>query len=194
MSSLKAIIGLGNPGSSYAQTRHNAGSVFIDMLAQHCDAQFKLENRLSGHLANCSLSTESVRLFKPDCFMNLSGGPVGKLLRYFKLDSSEIMVVYDELDLPPGVARFKFGGGHGGHNGLRDLFRHIGPDFHRLRIGVGHPGDRNKVVHYVLNRPGKADSIQIERAMTIGLDVVAAYVCGDRDRAIGTLHTEANAQ
>lgn len=190
---IKAIVGLGNPGPRYFETRHNAGFWFVDALAGRSAAGgFRDDSRLQGQLASVLMNARKTWLFKPQCFMNQSGLAVAHLARYYRLEAEDLLVVHDEIDLPPGVARFKSGGGHGGHNGLRDLHRHIGNGYHRLRIGVGHPGHKDEVVDYVLRRPRAEEQQAIDKSIDIALDVIAGYACGDRANATKALHTQTN--
>ena len=150
MSQIALIAGLGNPGPGYKGTRHNAGFWFIDELSQHYSLDFKLESRFQGEVANAQIKGLPIRVLRPVTFMNESGQSVASLMRYFAIEPGSLLVVHDDLDLEPGVARLKEGGGHGGHNGLRDLIRHLDSnDFVRLRLGIGHPGHPDDVTGYV---------------------------------------------
>lgn len=189
-SSIKAIVGLGNPGPRYFETRHNVGFWFVDALANRCQETFRVESRLQGELAPARLGSQRCWLFKPGTFMNLSGQAVVALASYYKLAADELLVVYDDIDLPPGVARFKSGGGHGGHNGLRDIHRHLGNDYQRLRIGVGHPGHKNEVVDYVLRRPRAQQQRDIDAAIECSLDLIERLIGDDRQNAVTALHTQ----
>ena len=160
------MIGLGNPGPDHAHDRHNAGFRFIDLLAQRYSAPpFAGSSRAKAAAARIEIEGARVMLVKPLSWMNSSGQVVRGVLDYFKLPPSAALVIHDDLDLPPGAARLKSGGGHGGHNGLRDVIRHCGEDFHRLRLGVGHPGHKDRVTPYVLSRPTAAESTAMEKAM-----------------------------
>jgi len=186
---IQLIVGLGNPGSDYEPTRHNAGFWFVDELAQRCQQQFRSEQRFQSEVARCLVDGNEYRLQKPMTFMNRSGQAVRSLLQFFKIPLEQVLVVHDELDLEPGVVRLKKGGGHGGHNGLRDLISHLGSkDFYRLRIGIGHPGHRDQVVDYVLKKPSKQDRLQIEEALVDALNVMPDVVQGQFERAMNTLH------
>ena len=188
--SIKLIIGLGNPGEKYSKTRHNAGFWFIDALANRYSANFKTETRFSGEITKATIEGQSVWLLKPMTFMNRSGLAAQQLASFYKIPARQILVAYDELDLPAGTVRFKTAGGHGGHNGLRDLHAQISKDYHRLRFGIGHPGDRNKVADYVLSRPNQNDEIAIQCAIDKALDSIGLIVKGDLQKAMNKLHTD----
>ncbi len=158
---IRIIAGLGNPEQNYERTLHNAGFWFVDALAQQFGGDFRYEKKFDADCCKVNLHGADVWLVKPQSYMNLSGGPIRAMLDYYRLGVPELLVAHDEIDLPPGTTRLKTGGGHGGHNGLRDIIRHCGAEFVRLRFGVGHPGDKSKVTNYVLKR-GSAD---IERAV-----------------------------
>lgn len=190
MAGLRLIVGLGNPGAEHARTRHNAGFWFIDALAQAADARFGLESRLFGETAKVGIAGRPVWLLRPATFMNASGKSIVAALHYWKIAPEEMLVVHDELDLPPGVARLKFDGGHGGQNGLRDTIRLLGHGrFHRLRLGIGHPGQKDKVTPWVLGRPGAADEAQILRAIGEAAAVLPLAVQGRFSDAMTQLHT-----
>jgi PTH1 family peptidyl-tRNA hydrolase len=190
MAGLRLIVGLGNPGVEHLRTRHNAGFWLVDALAQRERARFGVESKLRGGTAKISVDGQPVWLLKPTTFMNASGASVGAALRYWKIEPEEMLVVHDDLDLPPGAARFKFDGGHGGQNGLRDLFAHIGhARFHRLRIGIGHPGHKDGVTAWVLGRPSAPDESAMVDAIRHSLDVLPLAVAGEFDRAMKELHT-----
>lgn len=160
----RLLVGLGNPGPKYTQTRHNAGFWFCERLAERLGARFTFESRFGGFVAKSR--EDDITLLMPQTFMNRSGQSVGALARFFRIDPAEILVVHDELDIPPGQLRLKFGGGHGGHNGLKDIAAHCGTrDFWRLRIGIGHPGDRSEVINFVLKSPGRDEAIAIDTAI-----------------------------
>lgn len=167
-SALKLIVGLGNPGAEYAETRHNAGFWFCERLADDLKTSFSRETRYHGWVANARLSdvTGGIWLLMPATFMNDSGRSVLALAHFYRILPNEILVVHDELDLPPGRAQLRFGGGLGGHNGLKSLTAHLGTqDFWRLRVGIGHPGDRNEVVNYVLKPPRKEEREEIDATL-----------------------------
>jgi PTH1 family peptidyl-tRNA hydrolase len=186
---LRAIVGLGNPGAEYAATRHNAGFWFVDALANSQGASFRAERKFSGDTARVEVAGADLVLLKPSTFMNRSGQSVQALAAFYKLAPAEILVVHDELDVPLGSARFKQGGGPGGHNGLRSLIEHIGPDFARLRIGIGHPGHKDRVHDYVLSRAGKGDEAAMQQAIEAALAALSTLVAGGWDRAVQQLHT-----
>jgi PTH1 family peptidyl-tRNA hydrolase len=190
MAGLRLIVGLGNPGPEHARTRHNAGFWFIDALAEQARARFGLESKLFGETAKVEIGGQNVWLLKPATFMNLSGKSVTAALRYWKIEPEEALLAHDELDLPPGVARLKFDGGHGGQNGLRDTMRLLGHGkFHRLRIGIGHPGHKDKVTPWVLGKPGRDDEAGILRAIDDAIGVLPLAVNGNFMDAMTRLHT-----
>ncbi|XKE46652.1 aminoacyl-tRNA hydrolase [Halomonas organivorans] len=191
MSQVKAIIGLANPGTEYEATRHNAGAWLLEALARDSGAELRPDKKFLGRYARIRLGDQDLHLLEPTTFMNRSGGAVAALVQFFKLAPGELLVAHDELDLPPGTARYKTGGGHGGHNGLRDIIRALGNDksFHRLRIGIGHPGDARLVTNYVLGRPGKADRSAIDAAIDECLATLPQAVAGDWTRAMQRLHS-----
>lgn len=192
MSSIRLIVGLGNPGREYETTRHNVGFWWVDEFARQESLSFKLEAKFHGLAARGHLHGHEVALLKPQTFMNLSGRAVGALAQFYKILPAEILVVHDELDLQPGIARLKSGGGHGGHNGLKDIITHLGTkDFWRLRLGIGHPGDRAQVVNYVLNDPRTDERELIEEAMQQSLHVTSLIVEGKTEAAMLKLHSKA---
>jgi len=187
---IKLIAGLGNPGVKYEKTRHNAGFWFVDELARRFSGTFKLESKFSGECCKVSIGVSDVWLIKPTTFMNRSGLSVKQLSSFFKIPPEQILIVHDELDITPGTLRLKSGGGHGGHNGLRDLHAQIGKDYWRLRVGIGHPGVANKVADYVLSRPSAADEIEIQNSIDRAADEVERIVLGDMQKVMNTLHTK----
>jgi PTH1 family peptidyl-tRNA hydrolase len=190
MSSIRLIVGLGNPGPEHLRTRHNAGFWFVDALAASESGRFGIESKLHGETARVRIGSEQVWLLKPTTYMNKSGIAVASALRYWKIEPEEMLVVHDDLDLPPGVVRLKFDGGHGGQNGLRDLFEHLGHGhFHRLRIGIGHPGHKDRVTPWVLGKPSQADEEAMLAAIARGLDELPRIVAGDFNRAMQNLHS-----
>jgi len=187
---IRLVAGLGNPGREYAGTRHNAGFWFVDRLAAMLAVSFTHEAKFGGDAAKAG----ALRLVKPMTFMNLSGRAVGALARFYAILPAEILVVHDELDLLPGKAKMKFGGGHAGHNGLRDIQAQLGsPDFWRLRIGIGHPRDselsQQEVVDYVLKPPRSEEAAAIDDAIHRALEAWPAIARGDMEDAMMTLHT-----
>jgi PTH1 family peptidyl-tRNA hydrolase len=190
MAGLRLIVGLGNPGAEHLRTRHNAGFWLVDALAQREGARFGMESKLRGETAKVAIGAQPLWLLKPTTYMNASGASVGAALRYWKIAPEEMLVVHDDLDLSPGQARLKFDGGHGGQNGLRDLIAHVGHgQFHRLRIGIGHPGHKDRVLGWVLGRPSAADEDAILDAIARSLDVLPLAVAGDFNEAMKRLHT-----
>lgn len=188
-SDIRLVAGLGNPGAKYDDTRHNAGFWFVDRVARAHGASFRAQPRLFGELAEVRIGGEVVRLLKPSTFMNHSGRSVGAVARYYSLAPSQVLVAHDEIDLPPGTVRIKRGGGHGGHNGLRDVIPQLGgADFARLRIGVGHPGTKEQVIGYVLARPGREESAQIGDAIERAASHFDDMVKSGLDRVMNELH------
>jgi PTH1 family peptidyl-tRNA hydrolase len=184
------IFGLGNPGSRYAETRHNAGFWFLDQLAKTAGLTFRAQPKLFSETTRARLDGQDCILAKPATFMNHSGQAVRAVMDYYKTRADQLLVAYDELDLPPGVARLKQGGGHGGHNGLRDIFRHtVDQEFLRLRIGIGHPGDRDAVTGYVLSRATSAQERLIRDSISDALDAMYRVLRGDVAGAMKELHT-----
>lgn len=188
---MQLIVGLGNPGVQYLRTRHNAGFWFVDALVAKCGASFKPERRYQAECAVVSIKDKSLAVLKPTTFMNASGASVAAYANYFRVPVSDILVVHDELDLVPGVARLKRGGGHGGHNGLRDITALMGADFARLRLGIGHPGVGHDVVSYVLNAPSFDDRAAIDAAITRALEVIPEIVGDKLNHAMNQLNRRA---
>lgn len=192
MQGLQLIVGLGNPGAEHARTRHNAGFRVVDELADKAGERFRAEGKLFGEVARIQLGSQSVWLLKPATFMNLSGKSVLAALQFWKIDPARMLVVHDELDLAPGVARLKFDGGHGGQNGLRDIHRVLGHGgYGRLRIGIGHPGQRDRVTPWVLGRASADDDILIGRAVDAAIEVLPLLADGDFNEAQKRLNTRA---
>lgn len=187
---LTAIAGLGNPEERHVRTLHNAGFWFVDEVARRAGAQIRYEKRFDADVCRINLSGSEIWLIKPQSYMNLSGGPLRSVLDYYRLAVSDLLVAHDEIDLPPGTVRLKKGGGHGGHNGLRDVIKNTGSDFMRLRIGVGHPGHKDLVTDYVLKRA----SAEVEQAMLRNVndaaDVVPLLVEDGIEAAMTRLHTK----
>jgi PTH1 family peptidyl-tRNA hydrolase len=190
MAGLRLIVGLGNPGPEHARTRHNAGFWFADALAEREGGRFGLESKLFGETCKVQIAGQPVWLLKPATYMNLSGKSVTAALRYWKIKPEEALLAHDELDLPPGTARLKFDGGHGGQNGLRDTMQLLGHGrFKRLRIGIGHPGHKDRVTPWVLGKPGRDDEAAILRAIDDALQVLPLAVAGDFNEAMKRLNT-----
>lgn len=185
---LRLVVGLGNPGAEYAETRHNAGFWFCERLAHRLGLTLARESRFHGLIGHDRLA--GVRLLLPQTYMNRSGQAVAALVRFYRIPPAEILVVHDELDIPPGQLRLKFGGGLGGHNGLKDITAHLGTqDYWRLRIGIGHPGDRNAVVDYVLKPPRHEERCAIDAAIDRALDLWPLIIRGDWSAAIQRANT-----
>jgi PTH1 family peptidyl-tRNA hydrolase len=186
---IRLIAGLGNPGPKYEQTRHNAGFWFVDEIARRYNAEFRKEAKFHGLACKVTIDGQDVWLLKPDTFMNLSGQAVNALAGFYKIPPASILVVHDELDLPPGTARLKHEGGHGGHNGLRDLIQKLGTrEFKRLRIGIGHPGHKDQVHDYVLKNPSKQDKQDMDNAIDDAARLIPEIVAGDFEKAMNDLH------
>ena len=184
-------MGLGNPGSKYTETRHNAGFWFIDEVARKYGATFRPDKKFHGEVAKISLEGKEIWLLKPDTFMNRSGLAVQGLLSFYRITAEQLLVAHDEIDLPPGTAKLKTGGGHGGHNGLRDIIGQLGTkDFHRLRIGVGHPGSKDQVVDYVLHNASRDDRILIDRDIDDAVSVMPELASGALELAMQKLHSK----
>ena len=189
-SPIKLIVGLGNPGSDYIETRHNAGFWFVDLLAERHAGQFKVESKFHGQACRVRFQGQECWLLKPTTFMNRSGRSVSSLANYFKISPNEILVAHDELDMAPGVVRLKLGGGHAGHNGLRDIISALGSkDFWRLRIGIDHPGNAKQVVNYVLGRPSKEHADAIAEALMEGDRAIGNVLAGEFQLAMNLLHS-----
>lgn len=191
MTAIKLIAGLGNPGSEYRGTRHNAGADFVEELARQHGAPLQSESRFHGLTGRVTLSGHDVRLLIPSTFMNRSGKAVAAMAGFFKIPPESILIAYDELDIPVGSARFKRGGGLGGHNGLRDIVPSLGnnANFHRLRIGIGHPGHASRVTGYVLGAPSKADRERIDACIDEAIASLPLLLDGDSTKAMTRLHS-----
>lgn len=190
MSGLKLIVGLGNPGPEYAATRHNAGQWFVEALSQKYGIRLNQEAKYSGLVGRGTVKGEDIRLLIPSTFMNLSGNSVGALALFFKIMPNEILVAHDELDLLPGTIRLKTGGGHGGHNGLRDIVRALANNtgFHRLRIGIGHPGSAKDVSSFVLGKAPASEQTLIERALDEAVSLSDDMISGNLAQAMNKLN------
>lgn len=188
---IRLIVGLGNPGPKYEDTRHNAGFWFVDEVARRKGCSLRNEVKFHGNMGRIQSGGADYRLLQPLTFMNRSGQSVAAVTRYFDIAAEQMLVVHDELDLPPGQVRLKQGGGHAGHNGLRDIMSTLGNrDFWRLRVGIDHPGDRNRVVDYVLNRPGKDETQAIGRSLDEAADVLPDILIGRFQQAMNRLHSK----
>jgi PTH1 family peptidyl-tRNA hydrolase len=190
---LTLIVGLGNPGPTYARTRHNAGFELVDELARRVGVSLRHDARHQGELARARIGGADVWLLKPMTYMNLSGQSVRSVAGFYRMPPQSILVAHDELDFAPGVVRLKEGGGAGGHNGLRDLIAQLGDDFWRLRIGIGHPGDRDAVLDYVLGRPPAAEAGLIHEAVLAAADAVPVMLSDGAQKAMNRLHGRAAA-
>ena len=182
---IQLIAALGNVGDQYEDTRHNSGFWFADALAQQENLTFHHERKFSGSLAKFGRCW----VIKPSTYMNLSGQAVFALANYYKIPPDAILVVHDELDLPPGTVRLKQAGGHGGHNGLKSIMASLGKDFWRLRIGIGHPGDRSRVLDYVLGRPSISDRSEIQETINLSIDILSLLLAGEFQKAMHQLHS-----
>lgn len=187
---LQIIVGLGNPGPEHLATRHNAGFWFVDALARKADVRFRSHARFHGEIARIEFGGRELQLLRPQTYMNRSGLAIRAMCDYLKVPAAEILVVHDELDLSPGVARLKLGGGAGGHNGLKDTITHVGPDFWRLRLGVGHPGDRSQVIDYVLRRAPAAEEDAILESIARSVDAVSMFLQQGSEKAMHWLHSQ----
>lgn len=189
MASIKLIVGLGNPGADYANTRHNVGAWFIEQLATQFQQTLRTEHKFRGLFSSITLDGNKCYLLEPTTYMNESGQSVGAVTQFYKIEPHEVLIAHDELDLPAGTVRIKQTGGHGGHNGLRDIINHLhSKDFYRLRIGIGHPGHKDKVTPYVLGRPSKNDSERIQQSIHDSLSALPDVIMGDFNKAMRTLH------
>lgn len=190
MDGIRLIVGLGNPGAEHARDRHNAGFHFVDALLDRNGGRLAVDGKLFGETGSTEVDGRTVRVLRPSTFMNASGKSVAAALRFWKIEPEQALLVHDELDLPPGVARLKYDGGHGGQNGLRDTMRLLGHGrFHRLRIGIGHPGHKDRVTGWVLGRPTADEHILIARAIDDALDVLPLLAAGNANEATKRLNT-----
>ena len=191
MTAIKLIAGLGNPGAEYRGTRHNAGADFVEQLARNAGVELRADSKFFGLAGQLTLAGHDLRLLIPSTFMNRSGKAVAAIAGFYKILPEEILIAHDELDLPAGSARFKRGGGHGGHNGLRDIIPALGNnrDFQRLRIGIGHPGHASKVTGYVLGAPGPTDRQRIDQCIDEAIAALPLLLDGDEVKAMTRLHS-----
>ena len=187
---IKLFVGLGNPGTEYEATRHNAGFWWVDALARELKLSLVADRSYHGLVARGNVNGQTVWLLEPQTYMNLSGKSVAALARFFKIAPQDILVVHDELDVPPGQAKLKFGGGHGGHNGLRDIHAQLGTgDYWRLRLGIGHPGDKNQVADWVLKKPSPDEREAIEGCVARTLKAAPELLAGEMAKATLVVHT-----
>ncbi len=187
---IKLFVGLGNPGPEYEATRHNAGFWWTDALARELKTSLSMDKGFQAMVARTSVHGQNVWLLQPQTYMNLSGRSVAALARFFKITPQEILVAHDELDVVPGQVKLKFGGGHAGHNGLRDIHAQLGTgDYWRLRLGVGHPGDRSEVVNWVLKKPSQDHRIAIEQSIDRAMKALPAFLAGEMEKATLLVHT-----
>ena len=190
---MKLIVGLGNPGKEYVATRHNAGFQWMSQLVEKLQVTLKAEAKFHGLCTRIGQVGNELWLLSPQTYMNASGQAVARLCHFYKIQPEQILVVHDELDLPPGISRLKLGGGLGGHNGLKDIAtRLVTRDFWRLRIGIGHPGDKDSVVDYVLQLPRKEEAIKIDEAIHRSLEIWPLIARGDCQAAMLALHTKSS--
>lgn len=186
---IKLIVGLRNPGSAYEQTRHNAGGWFVETLAHHHNANFKIEKKMHAELASFEIDNQACKAILPMTFMNLSGLPTREVSQFYRILPAEILVIHDDMDLPAGRIKLKTDGGNGGHNGLRDITTQIGSSaFHRMRVGIGHPGQRELVLNYVLGKPSQADRQAILEAIDRGIDTIPTILSGNIAKAMNQLN------
>ncbi len=190
---IQLIVGLGNPGDKYAHTRHNAGFWFIDQLARHYHVTLRSESKFRADAGGFDVQGRRVWLLKPTTFMNLSGEALAPFARYYQIAPENTLVIHDELDLPPGTARLKWSGGHGGHNGLRDIFKHYTRDFWRLRIGIGHPGNSAQVLSFVMQSPSRQEQSLIDESIDRVITTMPDVLDGNLDAAMRKLHQKSNA-
>ena len=188
---VQLIVGLGNPGQQYEQTRHNAGASLISILSQQYVSDLKLEERFFGFIARVKVDIQDVRLLIPNTYMNLSGKSIAAFAKFYQISPENILVVHDDIDLAPGISKYKIGGGHGGHNGLKDTIRALGnnSNFARLRIGVGHPGESDEVVNFVLKKASQNEQKLINESIINCISTIPLAVTGKWNEAMKDLHT-----
>ena len=187
---IQLIAGLGNPGNEYEKTRHNAGFWFIDQLVSQYNLILKNESKFLGEVAKFNSPSGNIWLLKPTTFMNRSGQSIARLAQFYKIQPEQILIVHDDLDLPPGSVKLKQGGGHGGHNGLRDSIAQLGKNFYRLRLGIGHPGNKEQVVGFVLGKTPQSEKKLIESAVDKSIDSIELILQGDMQKAMNQLHAK----
>ena len=188
VSKLSLIVGLGNPGSEYAQTRHNAGFWFVERLAEQYGINLKTDSKYKGISGRGNIEGQDVRLLLPTTFMNLSGQSVVPFAKFYQIAPEAMLIAHDELDMDPGVIRLKTGGGHGGHNGLRDIVPHTGPNFHRLRVGIGHPGSKERVSGHVLSKAPSSEQKLMDDALHHALSRIKLLVNGEVQQAMNQIN------
>ena len=188
---VQLIVGLGNPGQQYEQTRHNAGASLISILSQQYASDLKLEERFFGFIARVKIDIQDVRLLIPNTYMNLSGKSIAAFARFYQISPENILIVHDDIDLAPGISKYKIGGGHGGHNGLKDTIRALGnnSNFARLRIGVEHPGESDEVVNFVLKKASQNEQKLINESIINCISTIPLAVTGKWNEAMKDLHT-----
>jgi PTH1 family peptidyl-tRNA hydrolase len=188
---VQLIVGLGNPGQQYEQTRHNAGASLISILSQQYASDLKLEERFFGFIARVKVDIQDVRLLIPNTYMNLSGKSIAAFTKFYQINPENVLIVHDDIDLPPGISKYKIGGGHGGHNGLKDIIRALGnnSNFARLRIGVGHPGESDEVVNFVLKKASQNEQKLINESIINCISTIPLAVTGKWNEAMKDLHT-----
>jgi PTH1 family peptidyl-tRNA hydrolase len=188
---VQLIVGLGNPGQQYEQTRHNAGASLISILSQQYASDLKLEERFFGFIARVKVDIQDVRLLIPNTYMNLSGKSIAAFAKFYQINPENILIVHDDIDLAPGISKYKIGGGHGGHNGLKDIIRALGnnSNFARLRIGVGHPGESDEVVNFVLKKASQNEQRLINESIVNCISTIPLAVMGKWNEAMKNLHT-----
>jgi PTH1 family peptidyl-tRNA hydrolase len=185
---LNAIVGLGNPGPEHVNTRHNAGFWLVDELAQRFKGKFRSHAKYNGEVCRIEMAGQEITLLKPQTYMNRSGLSVRALCDYLKIPAHHALIAYDELDLAVGTIRFKFAGGPGGHNGMRDVITHIGQECWRLRIGIGHPGNKSEVIDYVLRRAPQLEEKQIQDCIVRAADAIGVFLEQGAEKAMNGLH------
>ncbi|GBG15559.1 peptidyl-tRNA hydrolase, PTH1 family [Novimethylophilus kurashikiensis] len=187
---IQLLVGLGNPGSEYEDTRHNAGFWWIDEICRSHGVSLNTESKFFGKIGKLKVNGKEVWLLQPTTFMNASGRSVGALAKFYRIAPQNILVVHDELDIPPGTAKLKKGGGNGGHNGLKDITAHLGtPDYWRLRLGIGHPGERSAVVNFVLHAPSRDEAQLIQSTIDDSMALLPQLLSGEFEAAMLKLHT-----
>jgi PTH1 family peptidyl-tRNA hydrolase len=190
---IRLIVGLGNPGPHYTDTRHNAGVWFTEALCTKHRLTLKIETKFNARVASWSFGGKECKILVPNTYMNHSGQPVSAIAKYYQIPTETILIAHDELDIPPGTVRFKTNGGHGGHNGLRDIIHHLkSPEFHRLRLGIGHPGHKDEVADYVLQSPSKTEEQKIRATIDETLKILPQILMGDWQAVMHHLHSFTN--